>query len=98
MWRSIVSPVKRYAQGQTLSRIAQIAGSMVVAEALPMPASQSAVHSGVRIDTNGSSADGKGTSSKQVSGFDAFKSESMVRGNVQRYSIAGSAVLTSVNS
>ena len=63
-----------------------------------MPASQSAVHSGVRIDTNGSSADGKGTSSKQVSGFDAFKSESMVRGNVQRYSIAGSAVLTSVNS
>ncbi|CAL5218960.1 g713 [Coccomyxa viridis] len=38
---------------------------MVVAEAPPMPGNVSAVHSGVRIDTNGSHADGKSPNNKQ---------------------------------
>ncbi len=66
MWHAIIRPARRLAHSQTLSRVAQVAGTMVVAEAPPMPGNVSAVHSGVRIDTNGSHADGKSPNNKQV--------------------------------
>lgn len=66
MWHVIVRPARRLAHAQTLSRVAQIAGTMVVAEAPPMPGNVSAVHNGVRIGTNGTHADGKSPNNKQV--------------------------------
>ncbi len=66
MWHVIARSARRFKQAQTVLRVAQIAGTMVVAEAPPTQTSRAAVHSGVRIDTNGTSSDGKGLNNKQV--------------------------------
>ena len=58
--------LNRLTQQYNVQGLAQILGSMVVAEAPVKPEGMTSVHSGVPIDTNGSATNGKVANSKQV--------------------------------
>ena len=58
--------LNRLTQQYNVQGVAQILGSMVVAEAPVKPEGMTSVHSGVAIDTNGSATNGKVANSKQV--------------------------------
>ena len=58
--------LNRLTQQYNVQGVAQILGSMVVAEPPVKPEGMTSVHSGVAIDTNGSATNGKVANSKQV--------------------------------
>lgn len=58
--------LNRLTQQYNVQGVAQVLGSMVVAEAPVKPEGMTSVHSGVAIDTNGSATNGKVANSKQV--------------------------------